>query len=295
MTNATSEAIVETVRAEFDFSVDKFPLSGPDGMKTDIYGLFRSDNSQFIGRPCKKDYVAHQADDVLALVDAASEAFDGVGEVQCHFNHGHYVSISPGKEERRAIYGTADNIFPRFIVNAGYDGKSFNATIGYYRDVCRNMAMMRQVRGTTVSIRHGSNLRSRMDDLITTFGSLRESWGSLEKLAVELESRPVRLLEFMNNVYGVPAENAGSNTLGRWEKRQRKIVERVMRERFQTNRPELTANPEVSAWEAWNAIQGYSQHEQSRKGSPSSFARILATANDPFVKKAESAILALVS
>ena len=144
---SVSVSAVDSVKSKFDFTVDKFPLAGPDGLKTPLYGLFRSDTMEYDGKPCSKNYVAHQSDDVLALVESAGEAFDGVADVQCHFRDGHYVSIAPSRDQRRAIYGTADNIFPRFIVNAGYDGRAFTAIMGFYRDACSNLAMMRQVSG----------------------------------------------------------------------------------------------------------------------------------------------------
>lgn len=286
--------ILETVKSKFDFSVEKFPLAGPDGLKTPVYGLFRSDNGEYVGRPCSKHYVAHQTDDVMALVESASEAFDGIGSLQCHFRDGHYVSIAPDKDERRAIFGTADNIFPRFIVNAGYDGRAFSATVGFYRDACSNLAMMRQVSGTTVSIRHNSNLREKMDDLIQTFSTLRESWVTLADVAAELQTRQVRMADFLDQVYGQPNENS-KNSMTRYKNRTKAIFRRLSRERFTTGRGSMDSEFNVSAWEAYNAIQGYVQHDATRKGNPSDFARIISAANDQAVKKAESLVLATLS
>lgn len=286
--------ILETVKSKFDFSIEKFPLAGPDGLKTPVYGLFRSDNGEYVGKPCSKHYVAHQTDDVMALVESASEAFDGIGSLQCHFRDGHYVSIAPSKDERRAIFGTADNIFPRFIVNAGYDGRAFNATVGFYRDACSNLAMMRQVSGTTVSIRHNSNLREKMDDLIQTFSVLRESWATLADVAAELQTRQVRMADFLDQVYGQPNENS-KNSMTRHKNRTEAIFRRLSRERFTTGRGSMDSQFNVSAWEAYNAIQGYVQHDATRKGNPSDFARIISAANDQAVKKAESLVLATLS
>ena len=71
--SVVSDSVVDTVKSKFDFTVDKFPLSGPDGLKTPLYGLFRSDTMDYVGKPCSKHYVAHQSDDVLALVESAGE------------------------------------------------------------------------------------------------------------------------------------------------------------------------------------------------------------------------------
>ena len=170
----SSDQVSAKVRDAFNFNVDKFPLSGPDGMSTPLYGLFRDDTSKLVGSSSvTKRYVPHQTDDVLALVDAAAEAFDGEIDVKCHFRDGHYVNIMPTRADRLKVFGETDNVFPRIVVNAGYDGKAFRATMGYYRDLCRNLAMLRQVEGTTVAIRHTSSLRGKMDDLIATFNTLK--------------------------------------------------------------------------------------------------------------------------
>ena len=290
---SVSVSAVDSVKSKFDFSVDKFPLAGPDGLKTPLYGLFRSDTMEFVGKPCSKHYVAHQSDDVLALVESAGEAFEGVGDVQCHFRDGHYVSIAPSKSERRAIYGTSDNIFPRFIVNAGYDGRAFSAIMGFYRDACSNLAMMRQVEGTSVSIRHGSGLREKMDDLIQTFSVLRESWATLGDVIAELQTREVRMADFLDEVYGQPNEDS-KRAITVHKNRTKSIWTRLNRERFMTQRPTMQ-DDRVSAWEAYNAVQGYVQHDATRKGSPSDFARIIQASNDSAVKKAESLVLATLS
>ena len=291
---SVSVSAVDSVKSTFDFSVDKFPLAGPDGLKTPLYGLFRSDTMEFVGKPCSKHYVAHQGDDVLALVESAGEAFEGVGDVQCHFRDGHYVSIAPSRDQRRAIYGTADNIFPRFIVNAGYDGRAFTAIMGFYRDACSNLAMMRQVSGTSVSIRHGSGLREKMDDLIQTFSVLRESWATLGDVIAELQSREVRMTDFLDQVYGQPDPDSKRGVTIH-KNRTEAIFRRLSRERFTTGRGAMDSQFNVSAWEAYNAVQGYVQHDASRKGSPSDFARVIAASNDAAVKKAEGLALATLT
>lgn len=292
--SVVSDSVVDTVKSKFDFTVDKFPLSGPDGLKTPLYGLFRSDTMDYVGKPCSKHYVAHQSDDVLALVESAGEAFEGVGDVQCHFRDGHYVSIAPSRDQRRAIYGTSDNIFPRFIVNAGYDGRAFSAIMGFYRDACSNLAMMRQIEGTSVSIRHGSGLREKMDDLIQTFSVLRESWATLGDVIAELQTREVRMADFLDQIYEQPAEDSKRGKTVH-KNRTEAIFRRLSRERFATGRGTMDSQFNVSAWEAYNAVQGYVQHDATRKGSPSDFARIIQASNDSAVKKAESLALATLS
>ena len=308
MSNIQSQDVSASVREAFNFNVEKYPLSavmGTEVLTTDQYGLFRDDAGYLKGvKSVSPRYVPHTTDDVCALVDAAGEAFDGDIDCQTHFRNGHYVNIMPTSEQRTAIFNEtdSDNIFPRIIINAGYDGKAFSATMGYYRDACDNLAMMRKVSGTTVSIRHTSGLRGHMNDLITTFNTLKDSWGNLTTVIRSLESKQVRMTDFLNEIYGQPtpeqlalvATGGKVRAVATHQKRTEKIWNRLNSERLQTGRPELTNT--VSAWEAYNAIQGYVQHDaQAKNGFKGSFDRILRASNDASVRKAEKLVLELVA
>ena len=297
-----SLSISDQVRSAFDFTVDKFPLSGPENLPTDQYGLFRSDTGYIKGvTSVTKRYVPPSTDDVCALVEAAENTFDGDISVQTHWRKGHYVTVAPTQAERASIYGTEDNIFPRIVIRAGYDGQAFTGTMGYYRDACSNLAMMNRVAGTCTKIRHTSGLRSLMDQLIQQFGELHKGWQHLVQVAREMQSREVRMIEFLNEIYGVPSEE--QLALARTGQRVRSVTahqnrtemiwKRLNRERVRTGRPVLTGDT-VSAWEAYNSIQGYVQHDAQAKSSHSSeFDRILRAANDPNVRKAERLALAV--
>lgn len=288
-----STEIVDSVRQSFNFTVDPFLLSGPDGLRTPFYGLFRSDNCEVVGRPVSKHYVPHQTGDVLNLVEAASEAFEGIQDVKCFFRDGHYVTIQPTKEQRREVYGTADNVFPRVVIRAGYDGKAFHASLGYYRDLCRNLSIMRSVHGTTVTIRHGVNLRPKMDELIQTFGVLKQSWGKLGDVIAHLEAKTVHIGDFLREIYGVPEADTG-NAATRHRNRTEAILSRIYDERFRSGRPQIVGG-EVSAWEAYNSVQGFVQHSAVRhnRGSLGDYGRAVLAFNDAAVMRAEAFVMAL--
>ena len=304
MSNIQASDVSSTVREAFNFSVDKFPLYGPESMPPDQYGLFRSATGFIKGvKSVSKRYIPHETEDVCALVDAAGDAFDGEIEVKTHWREGHYVSVAPTRAERKSIYGTADNIFPRIIIRAGYDGQAFTGTMGYYRDACNNLAMMRRVSGTCVKIRHSSGLRAAMDDLIQTFSQLSAGWEHLVEVAAELESREVRMIEFLDQIYGRPSDEqlALAQTGQRvravtsHQNRTEAIWKRLNRERVRTGRPTMQGDT-VSAWEAFNAIQGYVQHDaQAKSGFKGEFDRILRAANDTAVNKAERLVLELAA
>jgi hypothetical protein len=293
MTTMISTNVADKVRSAFSFTVDKFPLCGPEGMRTPFYGLFKSDDGTAVGYGSVSDrYEPHTTDDVLALVEAASTAFDGVAEVKTYFDHGHYVTVQPNKEQRLAVFGTADNVFPRIVIDAGYGGQAFKASLGLYRDVCRNMMIMRQAEGTTVSIRHTSGLRLQMDELITTFASLEAGWGNLALVVQQMQTREVRMVEFLNAIYGEPKSDEGrSVTIHR--RRTEAIFRRLQSERVRTGRGTIGNDFVVTGWEAFNAVQGYTQWDATRRGRPTEMERIVRALHDNRVAQAERLALTM--
>lgn len=286
---------VDQVKNAFQFTIEKFPLSGPDGMKTPWYGLFRSDTSEVVGQgSVTSRYLPHQTDDVIALVEAAESVFDESVSVRTHFNDGHYVSLEPSRDYRRSIYGTADNIFPRLIIRGSYDREAFSATLGYYRDLCKNLAVMRSIGEVTQNIRHNSGLRSKMNELIGHFQTLKESWQTLGDLIVRMQNAEVNMVDFLNAVYPQPEQEEGRGvTVHR--NRTEKIFQRLSSERLRSGRPQLGTDWKVSAWEAFNAVQGYVQHDATRRTGTSDFDRILLSLNSPAVKTAENLAMAAVA
>ena len=299
VTMTIASSIVTKVSDTFNFNVSKLPLSGPDNLRTPFYGLFRSDTGAVVNdRSVSSRYVPHQTDDVIALVEASGHAFeDGIADVRCYFNSGHFVSVKPTREYRESIFGDKDNIFPRITISAGYDGKSFRANMGFYRDLCDNMSMMSLVNGTSVCIRHTSGLRAKMNELIETFSVLKNSWSNLTDVIHRMENQQVALNQFVRDVYGEPSEGKRGRTMA--ENRIEAIFRRVMRERLASGRPEVdTTNWMVSAWEAYNSVQGYVQHDairHSRNGSITGMGRIVAAQTDPAVRRAESVAMAAIA
>ena len=290
-----ASAVSGAVRSAFGFTVDKFRLQGPDNMPTDQYGLFRSDTGYIDNiKSVSGQYVPHTTDDVCALVEAASDLFDGEIHCNTHWNKGHYVSIRPTVADRLSIFGTKDNIFPRVLIRGGYDGRGFQGTIGYYRDACRNLAMMRSVDKSSVTIRHTGKLRQSMNQLITTFGQLKEGWDSLAAAANFMQQKKVKLSDFISDVYDREVKQETS------DRRDSSLLRRIVSERHHTGRemgsPSL--DMEVTAWEAFNAVQGRSQHEgrvnvRPYAGENMDLARILKASNDRYVKRAELIALAV--
>ena len=280
MTTLISAA--DVVRSTFNFTVDKFRLNGPDNMPTQYFGLFKSDDNSCLNAVTAK-YSPHTTDDVVVLVEAAQAAFDDGVNVQCHWRNGHYVVVEPTREHRKAVYGTADNIFPRMIVSAGYDDRPFRASLGMFRDACLNLARLKQVSGTSVSIRHTQSLRPRLNELIDVFSGLKEGWKSVTETVAEMENRQVSLVSFLDAVYPL-ASDATPRSVTIHKNRTEAIVKRVMSECYRTGRT-FGADFMVSRFMAWNAINGYVQHCQRPKLSK--MDQVLMSLEDDAVNRAE--------
>jgi hypothetical protein len=150
------------------------------------------------------------------------------------------------------------------------------------------------VKETSVSIRHTSGLRAKMDDLIQSFELVKQSWGTLSTVIANLENRQVQMVDFLKQIYGEPSENKRGITVH--QNRTEAIFKRLYRERSLTGRPAMDSSFTVSAWEAFNAIQGFVQHDaQAKTGFKGEFDRILRASNDQAVLKAENIVMGLLA
>jgi len=292
-----TETALDTVRSTFDFEVKKFPLTGPDNTPTPVFGLFRGDTFEMVGgRSVSDRYTPHTTDAVLRLTEATKAVFEDGMNVECHFRDGHYVRVQPTVDIRKSIYGTADNIFKRVMIEALFDG-SFRFSIGCFRDACENMVMLKSVASTSVAFRHTRGLTLQVNDLIATVAKLNDGWDNLVETIERMESKEVDLANFLNEIYPQPildprVEGYAKRTATIHTNRTKAIINRVIRERNATGRPRLLTGSRVSAWEAYNAVQGYVQHEATRALKDTSFDRAIKASRDTSVHHAEQLAIA---
>lgn len=292
-TVALSHSFADTIREQFPFSVDKLPLRGPEGLATPHYGLFRSDTMECVGNAVRRGYEPHTNLDVTCLVDAAAAGFDDDVQprITCLWRGGHYVSIAPSNRYRATIFGTDDNIFPRFLVSAGYGSSAFTASLGLYRDVCSNLQMI-TLAGESISakIRHTKSLPNRVDELVKTFRALANKWHKVVDTANEMQSRSLVLRDYVEEIFPQP-RNASDRTRRSYSRRFAAIQSRILRERMATGNNSHALNT-VTAWEAFQGVQGYVQHDQRRNGRPTRFERAAIALEDTNVTKALQLALA---
>lgn len=284
----TLVSAVDVVRSTFNFSVDKFPLQGPDNMPTPYYGLFKSDSGECLNAVSDQYYV-HTTDDVVALTEAAQAAFDDDVAVSAYWRKGHHVTIQPSRDQRKSIFGTKDNVFPRFMLHAGYNDTPIAVSLGFWRDACLNLSRLKSVSGTHTSIKHLGSARSRMDELIEVFSGLRDGWATLTEVIAQMEQRKVSLVDFLQAVYPVK-EDASQAAITRQKNTIREIFQRVQAERWKTGRPSITGGFEVSAWEAYNGVQGHVfwHDKKNASGERGELARFLNAERSQFVARAEA-------
>lgn len=294
MSSVSTTSTTDVVRESFNFTVDKFPLSGPDGLRTPWYALFRSDTNQAVGKgSITSRYVPHTTEDVVAIRDAVETAFDGIADIKCYFRDGHYFVAEPTKQQRLEIFGT-DTVWPRVVVSAPYDGKAFKASVATYRDMCRNLHIMRATgKATTVSIRHTRGLREHMDELIQQFSQLRSGWDSLVTTIRRMAENQVQMVDFLDQIYGRPDEKS-KRSITEHENRTKAIFKRLQNEAAKCGQT-IGDDFKVNGWLAFNAVQGYIQHTVTRKGKNkgSADSKLLLSLTDPKVYEAEALALAV--
>lgn len=290
--NRDNAEITSTLRRVFNFTVDHFPLSGPEGLRTPWCGLFRSDTGEAVGAgSVDRNYVPHTTEDVVALVEAAATAFGGAANLLCAFSDGHFVIAEPSQEHRYKVYDDGrsggDGIWPRLIISAPYgEAGSFEAAVGYYRDVCRNLTRLRSVPDSAVQIPRTRSLCRRPEELVASLSCLRSGWENLRSAVMRMTARQVNWGEFVRAVYGDQDDEPTTSTSLRGT-RLEQTTQRLEFDRGRTGQGGIGPKGMVSAWDAFNTIQWYAQHAVERPGDPANADRIRLALDDPAVIRAE--------
>jgi hypothetical protein len=141
-----------------------------------------------------------------------------------------------------------------------------------------------------------NGLFKRSVELRRTFAQLVAGWDGVVETAQEMDSRQVNLAHFMRQVYPLSSD-ATERTRRSSERRVESIIRRIVRERQLTGRRDLRIATDgtyrVSAWEAFNGVQGYVQHDMSRHGRPNNYMRAVVALDDASVSRAPELALAV--
>jgi hypothetical protein len=107
----------------------------------------------------------------------------------------------------------------------------------------------------------------------------------------QMNSVTLNTAEFLDRMYPI-APDATEHSVARHRTRTEAIVRRIAMERVSTGRAD-TPLMQATAWELWNGIGGYVQHDKSRRGKPSEFDRAAMTFEDEALGRAEDLLLAM--
>lgn len=269
MSQVLEAQVGQTIREQFaGTDVTKLPLTGPDGLRTDLYGLF-TDSGEHVPRSAvTKRYLPHTVDDIAALAEAAAVGFDADSNasVQCRWTGAqHKVVLGPTMRHQATIANPMDKIWPRVVITGGFNGTAFVAEAGMFRFACSNLQMIRQVGGCRVSFKHTDSLRSRIDELVVNFRNLASKWDEVVDFSVALNQQTVATDEFIDRLYPLP-DDADQRQVRKFRNRGRQIIQQVVRERQKLGLPGQLDVDQATVWELVNAVTHRVQHNKTRKG-----------------------------
>ena len=279
----------------FDFEVKKRPLYDGDMRQTPHYGLERTDTRSFLPNTFKEGYVPHTLEHVKHLTRAYHHAVGGIGSVECAWNHGHVVILRPPSGHTVQIKGYT--VEPTMMLRAGYDATAVTNRLGLFNYLCMNgLFNLNKDKSMTTSINHNAMMEGRIDDLAESISALANSIGDVLDTVRTAASTKVAMADFLRSVYPLSPE-ASKRTVQNYEDRVESIIMRLIRERAARglDTPDcFGGNFKTSAFEAYNAVQGYEQHDSRRKGVKNSTDRMVRAVDNKAVRKAASLAFATV-
>lgn len=255
---------IDLVRSTFS-PVSMAPLTGPDNMTTPHFGLFRMDDGYCFPISVKSAYKPHTTQDIVDLTTACLTAWNSTHQCRVTPNWGpagHRVIIGPSKNYRRSICGTKDNIYPRAVLDFPFGGRP-KFTVGMFRDVCKNLQIIRGDKYTT-KFGHTTSGRIVLADTIDRLKSGIGQFDSLYSLVANMKEQDANVADFLAELYPAPPADASAKAKTQAKNRTEAILTRMLDERTKLDIPNndpRTAN----VWELLNAVTGYVQHTKTRR------------------------------
>jgi hypothetical protein len=261
-----------------DYSVSKRQYKNPfTGEPSDNFGLFLPHKDfQELPRPVKAGYVPHTSLDVCSVFEAANNVIDIEGaRLEMGWKHGHFVKATLDEE---IVINGRDRVKPTLLVQAGYDGKAFETTIGLFRMLCSN-GMRILVKGTKsfgFKIPHSSMMHENLGIMIRQFEENLHQFSEMYGVVRQLSAAKVDHEEFMENLLPVYDSKAGIT--------RRIDTMNAIRDINIRERANLGAVPNT-AWLSLNAVHGHLQHNKAPKKS-NSMMRAEWANNHPLYRQA---------
>ena len=290
---------IEAQFEKFPKQIIKRRLFGPYGEETGVYGLF-DENRNFIGRSSVTErYVPHQLEHIRPIVESVLglPGFENP-KVRAEWKNGHYIRMRPSDDYRREIT-KGDSIWPQLDLWFGLGGLPARGRLPLQRDACSNLMMVRNSSEINFSIKHTKSLETRIATIQDQFWNIVAKWDEVVDHCRNMHAKRINLKHLLAEIYPAP-KNDSKQAATKHNDKLNAIWSRVMRESHKLNleTPSL-ANPITTGWMAFNAIQGYRQHDAirtSEKGmtrEQKEFNRSVSVLEDSTVQRAEELILSM--
>ena len=290
---------IEAQFEKFPKQIIKRQLFGPYGEETGVYGLF-DENRNFIGRSSVTErYVPHQLEHIRPIVNSVLglPGFENP-KVRAEWKNGHYIRIRPSDDYRREII-KGDSIWPQLDLWFGLGGLPARGRLPLQRDACSNLMMVRNSSEINFSIKHTKSLEARIATIQDQFWNIVAKWDEVVDHCRNMHAKRINLKHLLAEIYPAP-KNDSKQAATKHNDKLNAIWSRVMRESHKLNLETLSlANPITTGWMAFNAIQGYRQHDAirtSEKGmtrEQKEFNRSVSVLEDSTVQRAEELILSM--
>lgn len=273
----------------------QYPHPVLEGELSDTFGCFRSDTWQEIGGTVKKNYVPPTRAQLISLAMAATEAFEGAPvEVSAAiFRNGYYTTIQPTKEWRVEI-AEGDTVFPVLTAQMQFGGTGRDLiNLGCQRDMCANLQMMRSVAQWNQRIRHSSDHGNFMEQAINDCSKLAQNFENFIETMKMLNDSKIDFGELINVVFHQRLASIKGDKLPKQTARTfRAIQNRYNAEAEKLGDRLLTStNTEANAWLAYNAVQGYFQHDANHRVASNKYEQALVANSKMEVETAEKFLL----
>ena len=304
--------IREYLNEVFDFEIVKRQLHTNTGLNlyepVPYYGLFRGDNGQPACRNAVSErYEPHQTKHIIHIAVECARAFNSheTRLVRASFKNGHHVSIAPSNDYRQRITNHRDQIWPRILINGGLGGSSsLRINVGYWRDLCSNLAMPKQVEGISINFRHSRTITERIEETDIQ-RRVYTIWNQLHDKMLKMRQKEIPLSSALHTIFGNHTERSEKAARDRNEA----IIKRIWDERQQIHQDDHALNvrnlDHVNGWEFYNGIQGYYQYDAPMRSAeiPSQLRRkrelnndnlwnrMLRTIDNSYVTAAENYVL----
>lgn len=237
-----------------------------------FYGLVTSDGKQVpLDRSISAKYGFHRRAHFRKGLEAGVAALGGECRVNAYWNDGYFATLERLDDEAYQVSGNPrDIVRTKFWLHMPY---SSSCRIGLCMDVavCRNKMIWQTMKSTVRTVRHCLSFDDLFENVVRDFEAVGRARGPMLERIQLLSEKVVDI-----NKFGVHAMATGPEMSKQLENRFRALSNRVMRE-YDALGYGIPNLERVSGWRVYNALQGYFQHEATRKNSADDIFRAVRT------------------